>query len=1225
MSLDLSAVKDLLREEPLTGDAVDALLAPAGLRDVPTAYTRLRRIAGDDAGRELLRESLSAILTALADSAVPDGVLVNFERFVQAVPDRVALFASLRDEPRAVEVLFRLFMGSQFLAEILIQNPACLDEITRHKRLAELKSREQYYEEAQAWLHGCPDEAARFDALRRYQRWELLRIGACDSFGLANLKAVTVQLSLLADSLVQCCLDIAARSTGTDPCGFAVLALGKLGGEELNYSSDIDLVFVTSTNAPAFWLMGQRLIRGLVQATPAGFLYRVDMRLRPWGQSGPLVTSAETYLQYLREQASLWEKQALLKAREVAGDLALGEDFIRQVQPLLFAAPPEEIRASVRGMKERIEAGLKQRGREWGEVKSGAGSIRDVEFLTQYLQLLHGGRQPAVRAFKTLDALVRLADFSLLPASEYRILTDGYVFLRKVEHALQLLHYKQAHQLPADRQELNYLAKRLDFPSHEPFLDHYERHCAAIREVYLRYLGHPDDSNSSPLATRQSPLERHLARLQQEYTIAFEKEEIRQHAEMAQRINLEHPVSVEAVPREDGTWRVTIVGYDYLGELSVICGLLFVHGFDLVDGQVFTYAPTGNGEPPAPTHPRRETPSGRENLASDRRQKIVDVFTVRPVRGPASATTWSRYAGELAEFLKRLGAGEQRQAQGELAKRVATALREAPDNRPVLYPVEIEIDNEQSEQHTVLRIRAVDTPGFLYELTNALALNGVDIARVQLRTEEDQALDTLHVTGVSGRKITGEMEQRELRAATVLTKHFTHLLPQSPNPESALLHFREFISQLFTRPNWPDELASLEQTEVLDALAKLLGVSDFLWSDFLRMQHANLFPVVSNIAALESAKSKDQLRSELEQSLADAESREARVERLNAFKDRETFRVDMRHILGRISEFGQFSAELTDIAEVVVEAACRLAIDELQTRYGTPRLEDESRCPYSVCALGKCGGRELGFASDIELMFLYAGNGRTSGPEVVTCTEYYLKFVELVTHAIRSLREGVFEIDLRLRPYGRAGNLAVSLDAFRNYFGPEGAAWPFERQALVKLRPIAGDEQFGRAIIALRDALLYTGEPFDLGAMRGMRERQRQQLVAAGTMNAKFSPGGLVDIEYLVQGLQITHGHAHPELRAPNTVEALTALAAAGILNEEQHQKLLAAYIFERRLIDALRVVRGDARDLTVPAPGSEEFRFLARRLGYEEDASRLQHELTLHTQHVLEISRVLG
>jgi glutamate-ammonia-ligase adenylyltransferase len=158
------------------------------------------------------------------------------------------------------------------------------------------------------------------------------------------------------------------------------------------------------------------------------------------------------------------------------------------------------------------------------------------------------------------------------------------------------------------------------------------------------------------------------------------------------------------------------------------------------------------------------------------------------------------------------------------------------------------------------------------------------------------------------------------------------------------------------------------------------------------------------------------------------------------------------------------------------------------------------------------------------LLFIYSGNGWTTGPTIITTAEFYEKVVQAFVAAIQAKREGIFEIDLQLRPYGKAGSMAVSLDSFQRYFAPEGPAWAYERQALVKLRPIAGNVELGQAITSLRDQFVYTGEPFDATAMRAMRERQIRHLVTCGTFNAKYSPGGLVDLEYVVQGLQIAHG-----------------------------------------------------------------------------------------------------
>ena len=211
---------------------------------------------------------------------------------------------------------------------------------------------------------------------------------------------------------------------------------------------------------------------------------------------------------------------------------------------------------------------------------------------------------------------------------------------------------------------------------------------------------------------------------------------------------------------------------------------------------------------------------------------------------------------------------------------------------------------------------------------------------------------------------------------------------------------------------------------------------------------------------------------------------------------------------------------------------------------------------------------------------------------------------------------------MRLRPYGRSGPLAVSLEAFRRYFDPNGAAWPYERQSLIKLRPITGDAGLGEKLIGLRDKFLYEGPPFDFASMRAMRERQVRQLVASGEFNAKLSSGGLVDIEYLAQALQITHGSRYASLRVTNTRQALDEMHHLGVLSDTDHQALRDAYGFFRRLVDGLRMVRGDARDLTVPVVTSDDFQFLTRRLGYGSATHRLRHEISVYTESVNDLMR---
>ena len=1169
--------------------------------------------------------------TALASAADPERSLVYLQRLLEGRDE--ALLRDLVRNPRVIESLVTIFSGSQFLTEILLRNPKNLSLLYQRSSLTQRKSAEQIHHEAGKVIQESTEEA-KLDALRRYQRSEILRIGVSDLLALYDLRTVTQQLSNLADGLVRACLDLASRQSGISAAGFVVIALGKHGAEELNYSSDIDLSFISANDPIEKLKLGQALIDNIGRVTPEGFLYRVDMRLRPWGRDGFLVTTLEGYLQYIQQHARLWEKQALLKARPIAGDIPLGEKLLAQVEPHVFAHAPEEVRASVFAMKGRTEQMLQEKGRDWGEVKLGEGSIRDVEFVVQYLQLAYGNRYPDLRGRGTLQVLPRLSHHRLLTSEESRILVDGYTFLRTIEHHIQVMHYQQTYTIPSEPTALALLAGRLGFKNTDALIHRYEEHRKAIRAIYLRRVG------NEPVHEPQPQVVQHIARLGADYVDSFSEEDIQHHADMARGINEQKPAIVEAQALDRDTWRVTVVGYDYPGELSIICGLFFVFGFNIIDGNAFTYEPLPEAATESPSQtlqrfgssrrlPRRHRPSSTPE--ADTRRKIVDVFTVKSILShPSDDSIWPSYARDLHHLLRMMRAGQRREARGELAVRVGQRFESVLGKSSPLLPIEIEIDNGADESYTILRIDAPDTIGFLYEFTNALALTRTYIARTIVQSIGSRAQDILHVTDENGHKITSPEKQRELRASVLLIKHFTHLLPHSPNPSAALLHFREFLAQLFQRPNWFDEIASIEKPDVLNALARLLGVSNFLWEDFLRMQYANLFSVVTDVDALATSKPKHQLERELERALEDNRVGELRYPdwytALNAFRDRELFRIDMRHILGLTKEFDDFSLELTDLAEVTLCTALEGCESELHAVHGDPLLENGQRCGLSLLALGKCGGRELGFASDIELMFVYAGDGKTDSEATVTTAEYFEQLVRSIVTVWQTRQEGSFQIDLQLRPYGKAGSMAVSFDSFRRYYAPDGAAWAYERQALVKMRPIWGDAALNDKLCKLRDIYAYESGPFDVTAMRAMRERQIRHLVTGGTFNAKFSPGGLVDIEYLIQGLQINHGAQNPSLRLTNLREAMNALHKAGILSEDDHIRLRKAHTFLRWLIDSLRVVRGNSKDVTMPPFGSDEFVFLARRLRYETDAEHLRSDLARYITDVQEInSRLLG
>ena len=1199
----LPILEDLINESK-----AQSLLQTFGFADWKTTCAVLRRM--ESRNQQGLSSIFSFLMAALGSAADPDRSLINFERFLDSYGPE--LFLELEKNPRVIEILVTIFSASPFLTEILLRTPTALELLSNRPALTERKTIEQFQSEAISIAQSVKVDDDKLDAFRRYQRRQYLSIGTSDFLGFYDLRVVFSQLSRMAIGMVRACLALAGEQTGVAPVDFVVLAMGKLGGWELNYSSDIDLTFVARNREEDYLHLADQLIRNIAGTTSEGFLYRVDLRLRPWGNDGPLITTPDGYLQYIQKYARLWEKQAFLKARPIAGDLSLGEDLRKKIEPFLFSAPANEVRASIFAMKRRTEELLKEKGRRWGEVKLGEGSIRDIEFVVQFLQMTN----PTVRTRATLKAIHHLYVEGLLNSMEAHILTNGYSFLRTIEHYLQMTDYRQTYTLPSDPTALALLARKLGFEGPQAdgkFVEVYKQHCRAIRSVFLKYVGNESIDEIQNIPQTSPLILQHIARMDASYSATFSAQEIRHHTQLVSKLNSETIVIVDPRPLDTTRWRVTVVGYDFLGELSLICGLLFVYGLDIIESQAFTYEPLDGTELVA-----KEVPVPPENAS----RKIVDVFTVRSTQtGLPTTEMWIRYADDLQCLLIRMQAGQWSEAQGELAKLVGEAFHGKTGNGVTLYPIEIEIDNDSSNLYTVLKIGTTDTMGFLYEFSNALAMSNINIARMVVQSNENRVNDAIYVTDDHGQKITSPEKQRELRSTTVLIKHFTHLLPRSPNPESALLHFREFLGQLFSHPNWPDKLVDLERPEVLDGLARLLGVSDFLWDDFLRMQYTNLFPVVRDINSLAVTKDRPQLLSELGELFGIGDDWRTL---LNAFKDREMFRIDMRHILGYTPEFWDFSYALTDLVEVVITAAYYRCVEELFQEHGKPYLEDGNSCPACVFALGKCGGRELGFASDIELMLIYGGRGRTSGPKIISTSEYFEKLTRSFIGSIHARQEGIFHIDLQLRPYGKAGSLAVPLDAFRRYFAPQGPAWAYERQALVKMRAIAGDQLIGEKVCNLRDEYIYTGEPFNITAMRAMRERQIRHLVKAGTFNAKYSPGGLVDVEYLVQGLQISYGLKYPSLRMTNIRMAMAALAEVGILSADDYACLRKAHTFLRWLIESMRVVRGNSKEVTIPPFDSEEFSFLARRLQYGSDKKGLEEDLARYPMDVQELNQRL-
>ena len=430
---------------------------------------------------------LDALLPRCPD---PGMALANLERFVAACPRPDEMIVLLSESARTTEILVQLFSTSQHLSELMTRDPSLLDWL---RWGAERRDRDALVFDL--WPRSPPraDEAEQRLVLRRFRQREMLRIGYNDIVRGLPLEVITQDLSALADACVEAACRLArarveARHgvpSGRDgrPARFVVLALGKLGGQELNYSSDIDLIFLydvegqTSgprvvSNAEFFARMGGEVVRLLADHTALGQAYRVDMRLRPEGEQGALARSLAATLGYYETTGRTWERQALIKCRPIAGDLHLGRTFLDAITPFVYrrylgAAEIGEIKA----MKRRIEQRTLSAGTAALEVKTGHGGIRDVEFVVQFLQLLHGGPYPAVRHANTLNAMSRLEHAGCLTPEERAIMEDTYRFLRRVEHRLQTMFDRQTHEMPRDLEEQRILAVRMGYPPASPWED----------------------------------------------------------------------------------------------------------------------------------------------------------------------------------------------------------------------------------------------------------------------------------------------------------------------------------------------------------------------------------------------------------------------------------------------------------------------------------------------------------------------------------------------------------------------------------------------------------------------------------------------------------------------------------------------------------------------------------------------------------------------------------
>lgn len=474
----------------------------------------------------MVSERIERFIQTLPD---PQGAKIFLERLQEEAPKQAALCT--KNEELCANLLL-LASYSPLLAESCLQHPDYINWLERERDIAKMKSKEELVEEL-ARFSAVNSTLSDSVVLARFKRRELLRIYLRDCKKLATMSETTEELSILADAMLERTLQKAyqpllqrygqpttqeqGRLTNAE---MAIVALGKLGSRELNYSSDIDLVFIYSgdgettgkstgavestTNKLFFTKLAEALVKTIGSPFGEGIIFRIDLRLRPRGREGDLASSLKEMIRYYRSEAQGWERQALIRARAAAGNAQIVEKFLSSVEDLIFLPRPvSEALRDIRMAKEKINTQVANRSAlrdlrlhdqldqprstiAGYNVKLGRGGIREIEFIAQALQICYGGQDRWLRNPQIVISLQRLAEKGLLSEQERSRLASAYNFLRLCEHRLQMEHGLQTHSLPLSDDRLELLARRCSYSSHQEFEHTLKTHAENVSKIYRR-------------------------------------------------------------------------------------------------------------------------------------------------------------------------------------------------------------------------------------------------------------------------------------------------------------------------------------------------------------------------------------------------------------------------------------------------------------------------------------------------------------------------------------------------------------------------------------------------------------------------------------------------------------------------------------------------------------------------------------------------------------------
>ncbi len=426
--------------------------------------------------RELLERLGPMLIDEISRLPDPDLALMNLAEFIGAIGARTSFLALLEQHPATRRVLLRLFASSAYLSTIFIRHPDMLDTLVRSDLAATRRSPAELRDELAGLIAASPDLESKLDALRAFRHQEFLRIAIADLAGDLELFDVERELTFLAETVLDEAMSLAriqteARFPIPATMRLCAIAMGRLGAGEMSYNSDLDLIFVYDDRAEVAAgsreiasRMTQKLIAILESRTREGYAYKLDLRLRPSGNAGPLVTSLAGFREYHRQSSAVWERQALVRARVITGDRELGREVEAARQEFVYGRglTPAEV-GEIAAMRRRMENEIGAEDKTRLNIKQGHGGLVDVEFLAQMMALSHGHRHPELHVRNTIELLEALDRLHLLTPADAAMLEGDYRFLSRLENRLRIESDQPSWAVPTSVAGLRPLARRMGF------------------------------------------------------------------------------------------------------------------------------------------------------------------------------------------------------------------------------------------------------------------------------------------------------------------------------------------------------------------------------------------------------------------------------------------------------------------------------------------------------------------------------------------------------------------------------------------------------------------------------------------------------------------------------------------------------------------------------------------------------------------------------------------